>query len=516
MRTRALITTLGVLLGGLPAIASSDGGLGTSYVAPIEQVECPFSAPPGDSVGCFHAIVPMHYSDVAEDGSLPDGSTQIKLAVTVLQNFVSVEDPNPIVMISGGPGQAASDMLQATATALHLRRTRGIVLIDQRGTGASEPSLTCDSASFLEIDDNRLNDPELTPEASVEERLSDCIVEWRDRGVDFSAFDTRSAALDLMAIRKGFGIRQWNLHGTSYGGRVVQDAMRVDPEGIRAVVINSPQAITPHFDRDFAENRARLFTQLFSDCAADPYCKEEFGDLEAHLERIRHHLSDEPLEIYLRESDGGELRRVSVGWEDVINGLYTHMNFSFSAEPVARYIYELSRMVDGRLSLNDDEVARLFQNSLHEDDFGLAIAMHMAVRCREDVPAYDEAVSNAAAAKAPSLYAGGESADVYQAACSAIEAAPVSAGFSKPVSSAIPALILTGDMDPLTPTAWAERAAETLANGQLVTFRGMGHDIYGTSICAQVISANFLDAPYEKVDDSCARSYAPVFAPPQH
>lgn len=198
---------------------------------------------------------------------------------------------------SGGPGQAASDMLQATATALHLRHARGIIMIDQRGTGASQPSLTCDSASALEIDDNRLNDPEFAPATSVEERLSDCMMDWHEHGVDLNAFDTRSAALDLMASRRGFGIRQWNLHGTSYGARVVQDAMRVDPEGIRAVVMNSPQALSPHFDRDFAENRARLFAQLFSDCADDAYCSDEFGDLEAHLERIRLHLSDEGMEI---------------------------------------------------------------------------------------------------------------------------------------------------------------------------------------------------------------------------
>lgn len=515
MRAQFLFATVGVLLGGVPVCAASDGELGTPYVAPISQVECPFSAPRGDSVGCFQAIVPMHYADVAEDGSLPDGSPRITLAVTTLQNFVSLDEPNPIVMISGGPGQAASDMLQATATALHLRHARGIVLIDQRGTGESEPRLTCESASALEIDDNRLNDPEFAPATSVEERLSECMMDWHERGVDLNAFDTRSAALDLMAIRRGLGIHQWNLHGTSYGGRVVQDAMRVDPEGIRAVVMNSPQALSPHFDRDFAENRARLFAQLFSDCADDAYCNEEFGDLEAHLERIRLHLSDEDMEIYLRESSGDGLRRVSVGWEDVVNGLYTHMNFSFGAEPVARYIHELSRMVDGRLSLNDDEVARIFQNSLQDDDFGLAIAMHMAVRCREDVPAYDEAVSHAAAAKAPTLYVEDKSTDVYQAACSAIDAAPVDPRFQEPVISGIPALILTGDMDPLTPTVWAERAAETLENGQLVSFRGMGHDIYSTSICAQAITANFLDAPYEKVDDTCARSYGPVFAPAQ-
>jgi pimeloyl-ACP methyl ester carboxylesterase len=458
--------------------------------------------------------VPKNYSDVANDGSLPDAAPRLTLAIVALENFVTMTDPNPIVMISGGPGQASSQMLHSNAIALHLRRTRGIALIDQRGTGASSPSLGCDAASPQELDENRLNDPEIEPDTPVADRLSDCIGKWRSRGVDFNVFDSRSAALDLRSVRLGLGLRQWNLIGTSYGARVALDAMRVDPDGIRSVVLNSPQALTPHFDRDFAENRARLFTQLFVDCADDIYCREEFGDLETHLEKIRAHLRDEGMDIYLRQSSG-ELVRVSVGWEDVVNGLYTHMNFSFGAEPVARYIHELSRMVQGRLSLNDDEVARIFQNSLGNQDFGMAIAMHIAVRCREDVHGYDEAVARAAAARALGLYAEDTILQTYQASCNAMESVPVDPAFHEPVISAIPALILTGDMDPLTPTAWAERITQTLSKGQLLTFRGMAHDIYGTSICAQAITANFIDAPDRAVDVSCVGSHRPVFAPVQ-
>jgi len=488
---------------------------GTAYSAPVTQVDCPFTVPRGDTAACFEAVVPKHYADVAANGTLPEGAPRLTIAVTLLSNFIAVDDPDPIVMIAGGPGQGASQMLPGLARALQLRRTRSVVMIDQRGTGRSVPALTCDAASMLEFDENRLNDPDLAPESPVEERLAQCLTDWRDQGVDFNAFDTRSATRDLQAIRRGLGIRQWNLHGTSYGARVALDAMRVDPDGIRAVVLNSPQAVTPHFDAAFAENRAKLFMQLFNDCAQDTHCSETFGDLEAQIADIRAHLADGDMDIYLRESPDGELTRISVGWDDVINGLYSHMNFAFGPEPVARYIHELSRMADGRLSLNDDEVARIFQSSLHDDDFGIAMGMHMAVRCREDVPAYDEAVSQAGAAKAPSVHTADQSIHGYRLACSLMQTDPVDAAFHAPVTSAIPTLVLTGDMDPLTPTLWAHDAAAALDNAQLVSFRAMAHDIHSTSICAQVITANFLDAPDEPVDATCAESYGPVFAPAQ-
>ena len=71
-------------------------------------------------------------------------------------------------------------------------------------------------------------------------------------GIDLSAFDTRSAALDLRAIRKALDLPQWNLMGTSYGGRLALDAMRVDPEGVRAAVLNSPLSLASQADAGLA------------------------------------------------------------------------------------------------------------------------------------------------------------------------------------------------------------------------------------------------------------------------
>ncbi len=514
-----LCLAIGMASIATPSAARAPGGpveAGTAYIAEITQVEeCPFSAPRGDLAACFVATVPKNYADVDADGALPEDAPRLTLAIAALSNFLTVDDPDPIVMIAGGPGQGSTMLLPMHGPALELRRSRSIVMIDQRGTGNSGPALTCDAIDAQEFDENRLNNPDLMPQTPAEERLAQCIAQWRDQGVDFNVFDTRAATRDLQAIRRGLGIRQWNLHGTSYGARVVLDAMRVDPEGIRSVVLNSPQAITPHYDAAFAENRAKLFSQFFEDCAQDSYCRETYGHLEGHLDKIRAHLSDEGMDIYLRETPTGELIRITVGWEDVIEGLYSHMNFVDGPTPLARYIHELSRMVDGRLSLNDDEVARIFQGNLRDDDFGIAMGMHVAVRCREDVDAYDDDIVAAGAANAPSLYTSASFIHSYRLGCSMMEIEPVDGAFHEMVESDIPALVLTGDMDPLTPTIWAHDAAALLDNAQLVSFRALGHDIYFNSVCARVITANFIDAPDASVDATCAESYRPAFAPAQ-
>lgn len=514
--SRTLVLAAGMGLGITPmAVLGANSEIpGRQYAAKIEGLDCQVNVPRGDSAVCFLAEVPVYYSDVLEDGTLAEGAPTLQLHGLLLENFIWHEDPNPVVFISGGPGQAASDMLGMAGNLLELRRTRGVLLIDQRGTGFSEPVLDCADVSEEELEPGRLNNPEFDPVDSAAERLRDCGRKYIDAGIDFAAFDTRTASLDLRAIRQGLGLKQWNLHGTSYGSRVVLDSLRVDPEGVRAAVLNSVQAITPHLTADFLVEKANIFSKLFDNCANDQACTEAFGDLEASLALVRDHLSDEGLSLYLREPASGQLMRVDVTWSDVISALSQHLSFSGPADHVARYIHELAQVAQGRLSLNDDEVARLFQSKFNTTNDGIAIGMHMAVRCREDMAELDPTAVTAAIAANGDFLVAGDGYEFYSA-CDVWGAEPIP-GFSNAVVSDIPTLILAGDIDPLTPYTWAQTTAETLENGQLVTFAGMGHDIYSSTICGRVITANFLDAPMEPVDRSCADLIRPQFAVQQN
>ena len=75
---------------------------------------------------------------------------------------------------------------------------------------------------------------------------------------------------------------------------------------------------------------------------------------------------------------------------------------------------------------------------------------------------------------------------------------------NKPVVSDLPVLILTGDNDPITPPAWAKRAAETLSHAQYLEFPGLGHGVLGNGmdngICSKSVFEAFLENPGIPVD----------------
>jgi pimeloyl-ACP methyl ester carboxylesterase len=76
--------------------------------------------------------------------------------------------------------------------------------------------------------------------------------------------------------------------------------------------------------------------------------------------------------------------------------------------------------------------------------------------------------------------------------------------FKTPVVSDIPVLLLSGEYDPITPPAYAERVmAEGLSNGLHVVGRGQGHGLVGIGCVPRLLRA-FLEEPAPgELDASC-------------
>ena len=475
----------------------------------LEEVPCPFPAPPGERPVCLLAELPMDHGEVRADGSLAPDARTVRVHLTLLPNLSSSADPNPIVVLSGGPGQAGSDALDSFGGAVELRRNRGILLVDQRGTGLSEPALTCPEAAETELDRNRFNDPDFDPEEDLLERVSACHDRWIAEGVDLARFGTRSAALDLRAIRRALDLSEWNLLGTSYGARLALDLLRVDPVGVRAAVLNSPLVLAPATTPELLAERPRIFAQLFEECAADPDCAEAHGDLEDKFREIAEHFREETVQLHFRDPQSGQRVRREVGWPDVVENLYGQLAFSPSAVQVPRRIAELHALTEGRLSLADEEITALFTSNLEDLSAGLALGQHLSVKCREDLPRDEPAALQAVVDEHPLYFPKGDGMKDYRRICPGWEAGEAPARFLRPATTDRPVLILSGAADTLVPHAVARRLAERIPHSQFVAFPGIGHDVHGTLLCAQSIAAHFFDHPHQPVDTSCTENFPP-------
>jgi len=129
------------------------------------------------------------------------------------------------------------------------------------------------------------------------------------------------------------------------------------------------------------------------------------------------------------------------------------------------------------------------------------LGLLFATTCAEDLPyTNDEALENAAR----NTFLGSGLAHTWKKICSVFPPATPVRKFRDAVKTDKPALLLSGELDPVTPPSWAEEARRTLPNSVHLVLPGVGHGAtpYG---CVPKIVQRFLKAgSVANLDTSCA------------
>jgi pimeloyl-ACP methyl ester carboxylesterase len=140
----------------------------------------------------------------------------------------------------------------------------------------------------------------------------------------------------------------------------------------------------------------------------------------------------------------------------------------------------------------------------------LAIGMHNAVLCTEDIPFLDRASIDYEGIEAS--YMGPLQLNALEAICSVWPGGPIDEEFKVPLTTDIPVLLLSGDADPITPPRYAEMAAVDLLNARHLIGRHQGHGQIAVG-CTRRVFAAFVDAADPAgLDAECLqRSYVMPF-----
>jgi TAP-like protein len=92
--------------------------------------------------------------------------------------------------------------------------------------------------------------------------------------------------------------------------------------------------------------------------------------------------------------------------------------------------------------------------------------------------------------------------------CQSWRAGTTSSRFNKLVASEVPALVLAGEHDPVTPPAGSRRVARHLQHATVIETRGGGHGVFRTNPCAEQIVVAFVANPTLRPDTSCVETIA--------
>ena len=469
----------------------------------FETSDCPFEIPYNMSVRCGYVSVPeMHDKP---------GGDRIRLAVAVVKDFSATHQPDPVILLTGGPGEKTIHNGGDIATLLaHTHPDRDLILFDQRGVGLSEPALDCPGWVDAQYDVLDESDQYI-----VMQQPFDALVECRDelveRGVNLSAYNTTQSAADVNAIRQALGYEQLNLLGGSYGSFLAQAVAQDFPEIVRSMVINSVWPLEQSFTVNSPVITFKAVEKFLDACAADPACDQAYPDLENVLFAVVDRLNDNPIEITTTHILTGQSFDVLLTGDRVYSSLISHLYYMSLIPRLPQAIYDV---YNGDYEL----ITQLQGTSLAMYDL-MSRGMTYSVVCREDLIGMGPEDVAAAYDQLPDmLWEGIDEQFAFDhgifGVCKLWDVPEADPSFKQPLTGDLPALLLEGEFDPVTPVSYAEMVEAHLSNSSLFVFPGVGHDVLSSTTCARRLIGAFIQDPAEQLDSSCITGYETGFLVP--
>ncbi len=444
---------------------------------------------------CGYLTVPADYGDPA--------AGTMRLAVAVLP---ALAEPTgvPVAYLDGGPGSKTLAALPFIYYGLldQMQANRDVVVFDQRGAGYSEPSLDCPETKELTLDlVGRALPPQEESRLALE-AVRACRGRLAGEGVDLALFHSAANAADADLLRAALGYDQWDLYGISYGTQLAQTLMRDFPGGVRRVVLDSAYPLEANLFEEIPAGAERAFRLLTDSCAADASCGADYPGLADALTGAFERLSASP--------EPGAASLILTG-----ERVESRMTGTLFAAQIFQALYQtdvipwLPEVIAEAAKGNAEPANALLSVSLTNLQFTVE-GMRLSTLCREEAPFTSEAALADAVDANPLFAMLMDPAGLYardsMEQCAVWDVPPAPALENEPVTSAIPALVLAGEFDPITPPSLGKAVADNLGAAAYVEIPAAGHGLYYAGECPQAIILAFFDGG--EADASCAEAQA--------
>ena len=418
---------------------------------------------------------------VPENPAAPSGRT-IGLHVITVPAQSTASHADPVFVLVGGPGQGAASL--AAGLALEhaaLNRDRDLIFMDQRGTGRSR-ALTCPAA-----------ESGVAPllKSLVDSTVVEACRRHLSGQADLSFYGTPQVVADIETVRQALGLRQLNLHATSYGTRVALEYLRRYPRNVRSTILVGAAPVGMQAPLYYARDAQSAIDALTRDCSADAAC--------AKLGRV-----NELAEAVLRRAAAGQLRGTVT---DPVTGAQHVVTPTrgWTAEVIRHELYSAytaARLPAALHQAATGDATTLVTRGLARRrmlESQIALGVLLSTTCSEDVRSIDRGVIARVTA---GTFLGDSRVRDQIRACSTWPVTPLPAGFGAVGPSSSPVLLVTGANDPVTGPSWAASVAARLENAQhvIVPYAGHGFDGLRNAQCLSVIQTAFVRRPARVTD----------------
>jgi pimeloyl-ACP methyl ester carboxylesterase len=425
-----------------------------------------------DDHDCGFLTVPVDYAD-------PQGET---IDLALLRIPAKGSRVGSLVVNPGGPGARGTSYAAAGRQVFREPLLDGfdVVGFDPRGVGASAP---VDCLSDAELDAYLGGDP--TPDTAQERSTyRTSVLSFGEKCVAGSGpvvghVTTTEAARDMDVLRAALGEERLSYFGASYGTKLGATYAELFPQRVGRLVLDGampPSLTSDEITLGQAQGFEHELRAYVEDCQGGKGCPLT-GDVQHGLDQITSlldHARADPLSTGTNRRLTAQLAYTGIGqalystklWATLTKGLSDAIRQGNGRVLLALADFYADRDADGTYSTN-------------------TMQAFPAISCL-DLPS--DASPSAMAAQAAELAKVAPTvAPYFSYGALSCKHWPVPAVDPLPsfaAEGAAPILVVGTTGDPATPYEWAQRLADDLSSGHLLTYEGNGHTAYlGGSSC---------------------------------
>lgn len=218
------------------------------------------------------------------------GYLSYKVPVELMNNLDSAED---VTIDFRGPSRNYREYLDYT----------DVIIMDDRGMGHSRPRLTCSEnphpADFL-------IEPKTQAE-NINKALSACFNEYKNKGVQLSAYNLSSIAADFNDLRSALGYQKVTLQGSSFGSQTAFTVIQQYPQHVARAYLAGLEPLGDSYDMPSEMQEAT--DAIIAHANANQSVREQLpnGDMAYTLRTILERLKATPQVLEIDTPQGGEI-----------------------------------------------------------------------------------------------------------------------------------------------------------------------------------------------------------------
>ena len=443
----------------------------------FDKADCAVTLPEGEKADCGFLVV--------KENRAKKNDKTIRLPVIIMKSENPNPKPDPVLRTFGGPGASSLRMVRGRSVSPWLKN-RDLIVFQQRGTKFTQPALECPEVDEANIASAKKRMDAKEARSNEINAAKTCYDRLIGQGIDLSAYNSTQSAADIEDLRRVLKLEKINLWGVSYGARLMLNAMRDFPNGIRSVVLESTLPPEVNYDEVGVDNIVYALNQLFKNCRMDAECAAVYPNLENEFYETVSKLNIEPVLLSVKDEKSGETNELKLNGNDFATWIIDYF-LSNDAEAIADAPMVIHRTNQGKY----EAFKRYAGDTIQPSNYSWG--MRYSVWCGEEMAFENRAKIRAQSELYPRLK--GYEVMALPDICSVWKVSKANPVENKAVKSEIPTFVVAAEYDAYTPPVWGKTVAKNLKNSFLVEIPWAGHGPAFSTPCVRDLIAEFFDNP---------------------